>query len=103
MDCTILYIKTTKTLTFSNMSQLKESTLAVNIYFEDLSYTLIEEVPARTIEQFVADIGGFMGLCIGNSILSFVELIELFLQIIYTRNYRCFRNKKIKQVKRNEP
>lgn len=88
-----------KTVTFSNITQLKESSLAVNIYFEDLSYTLIEEVPARTLEQFVADIGGFTGLCIGNSILSFVELIELILQIIYTRNFKTIKNKKIIQDK----
>jgi hypothetical protein len=93
--------KFNKSTQFSDISQLKESTLAVNIYFEDLSYTLIEEVPARTLEQFMADVGGFMGLCIGNSILSFVEIIELILQIFYTRNYEIFKKKKIIQDESN--
>ena len=90
-----------KSIKFSNISQIKESTLAVNIYFEDLSYTLIEEVPARTLEQFMADVGGFMGLCIGNSILSSVEIIELILQILYTRNFEIFKNKKVLSHKSN--
>ncbi|CAF0813363.1 unnamed protein product [Brachionus calyciflorus] len=67
---------------FVNYENVKKSTLALNIYFEDIGYTVIRETPAKTFEQYFGEIGGFMGLCIGTSILSFVEIIELTIQVI---------------------
>lgn len=41
-------------------------------------------MPAKTLEQYIADIGGIMGLCIGTSLLSFVELLELGLLLLFS-------------------
>ncbi|RNA37545.1 hypothetical protein BpHYR1_012940 [Brachionus plicatilis] len=38
---------------------------AVNIYHDDIAMTFVEEKPTRTVEQLVAEIGGFLGLCAG--------------------------------------
>ncbi|CAF0942247.1 unnamed protein product [Brachionus calyciflorus] len=67
---------------FISYSNVKESTLAVNVYFDDIGYTIVEEKPSKTIEQLVADIGGFLGLCIGISILSVAEIFDSILKII---------------------
>ncbi|CAF1038483.1 unnamed protein product [Brachionus calyciflorus] len=67
---------------FTSYSNVKESILAVNVYFDDIGYTLVEEKPSKTIEQLVADIGGFLGLCIGISILSVAEIFDSILKII---------------------
>ncbi|CAF0806060.1 unnamed protein product [Brachionus calyciflorus] len=65
----------------STYEDVKKSVLAVNIFYDDISVKMIEESPSKTIDQLVADIGGFLGLCIGISILSIIELIELILRI----------------------
>jgi hypothetical protein len=68
---------------FSSYAQIKRSILAVNIYYDDVSYTQVDESPARTFEQLIADIGGIVGLCIGGSLLSLVELFELAYRLVY--------------------
>lgn len=43
----------------------------------------INESPARSAEQLMADVGGIVGLCIGASFLSIIELVELLYRVIY--------------------
>jgi len=50
---------------------------------------LIEEKPAKLVLDIISDIGGIMGLCIGASLMSFVELIDLALNCLSI----CFRCK----------
>jgi len=38
---------------------------------------LIEEKPAKVVLDIISDLGGIMGLCIGASLMSFIELIDL--------------------------
>lgn len=63
---------------FSNYAQLKETILSVNVFYDDISYSVVNEVPAKTLEQFIADLGGYMGLTLGSSLLSLIEILELF-------------------------
>ena len=46
---------------FSSIQEIKETSLSVNIYFEDLVTTLVEEQPNKTPTQLVSDIGGNLG------------------------------------------
>lgn len=39
------------------------------------SYTLMEEQPIYSMEQLSAEIGGFLGLVVGASLLSFIEML----------------------------
>jgi len=59
------------------------------IISKDLVYDLIEEKPAKLVLDIISDIGGIMGLCIGASLMSFVELIDLALNCLSI----CFRCK----------
>ena len=49
------------------------------------SYRLIEEMELYTLYQMACEIGGFVGLVIGASILSFIEIFTLVTLSIYRR------------------
>ncbi|XP_033755067.1 acid-sensing ion channel 4-A-like [Pecten maximus] len=66
-----------------NIDTLRNNFLKLDLYFEELSYEHIEEVPAYDSVQFLSDIGGTVGLFVGASVLSGVELIHLLVE--------CFR------------
>ncbi len=62
--------------------KLDKSFLKVNIFYESMSYTQTIENPALTFEAFISNIGGIFGLFIGISVLSFLEIIDLFVFIV---------------------
>ena len=47
------------------------------MYFDDLRHEHIVQEPTMQLSDFVADIGGLIGVFLGTSFLSFVELVEL--------------------------
>jgi hypothetical protein len=53
------------------------------IFYESLSYTVIDQVPKMNILDLISNIGGNLGLFIGVSFLSFAEIIELFIEILF--------------------
>ncbi len=77
---------------------VKESILSFTVNYNSLSYTYIEEQPSFTFSQFVGNLGGQLGLCIGISLLSFVEVLELISELCILFYY-----KKIAKKKRPEP
>jgi len=44
---------------------------------------LIEEKPSKVVLDIISDIGGIMGLCIGASLMSFVELFDLAFNCLF--------------------
>lgn len=60
---------------------LKKTVLSVMIYYEDHSYTMISQTAKTGFLDLVSNFGGLLGLFIGTSFLSFVELIEIFIEI----------------------
>ncbi len=56
--------------------------LAVNVYYTSSSYMKITESPSILIYDLAPNIGGTMGLFVGMSALSFMELIELAIEIV---------------------
>ena len=63
--------------------ELKKSTLAINVYYDDLKYTVIEESPSTDLITLIAGMGGTLGLFIGVSFLSFVEIFEILIKILF--------------------
>ena len=61
--------------------ELKEKILAVNFYYSELRYTEITQTEQTSIMDLVCGIGGLLGLFVGASLLSLVELIEAFLAL----------------------
>jgi hypothetical protein len=72
---------------FSKLENYKNIELNDCIYFtifyESLSYTLIDQIPKMNVIDFISNIGGNLGLFIGVSFLSFAEIIELFIEILF--------------------
>lgn len=55
--------------------------LAMFIYFNKIATTEISETPSVSIASLLANIGGTLGLFIGVSLLSFVEFVDLTINI----------------------
>ena len=53
----------------------------VNIYYTDLSYNYIVESPYYSIIDLLSSFGGQIGLMLGMSVLSLVEIIDLIIQL----------------------
>ncbi|KAK3722842.1 hypothetical protein QZH41_007800 [Actinostola sp. cb2023] len=58
--------------------------LKIHIFYEELNFEAIEESISYQIENFLSDVGGQLGLWLGVSVLSGVEVVELLaLMLIY--------------------
>lgn len=61
---------------------ITKNCLYLNVFYDDLATTYTSELPAVTAISLFGSVGGNLGLFIGISILTFVELLELFINII---------------------
>lgn len=68
---------------FYNEGNFSRSTLIANIFYENLDYSILEQVPAVSFGYLVSNIGGNLGFFIGVSVLSIFELVEYLIQIIF--------------------
>jgi hypothetical protein len=64
-----------------NMS--KNESLKLKIYFKDLTYILISQEPKIELFDLISGIGGLLGLFLGVSFLSFIEIFEILFEVIY--------------------
>uniref|UniRef100_A0A8C4U9G4 Acid sensing ion channel subunit 1 n=1 Tax=Falco tinnunculus TaxID=100819 RepID=A0A8C4U9G4_FALTI len=76
-----------------------ENILVLDIFFEALNYETIEQKKAYEVAGLLGDIGGQMGLFIGASILTVLELFDYAYEVIKHR--LCRRGKCHKNHKRN--
>uniref|UniRef100_A0A8C5T2U4 ASIC1 protein n=1 Tax=Malurus cyaneus samueli TaxID=2593467 RepID=A0A8C5T2U4_9PASS len=76
-----------------------ENILVLDIFFEALNYEMIEQKKAYEVAGLLGDIGGQMGLFIGASILTVLELFDYAYEVIKHR--LCRRGKCRKNHKRN--
>jgi hypothetical protein len=65
-----------------SLEEKMNSIIKFNIYYESLSYTITTESPAMDIVGLLSNIGGTLGLFLGVSVLTAVEVIEIILQAI---------------------
>ena len=63
----------------------------VNVFYADTQYELITESPAISAVNLLSDLGGTLGLFLGFSMLSFIEVIEFFINCI--REFYWWRRK----------
>ena len=64
-------------------SFIQQNTLLLNVFYNTMGYTYIEESPAMTIDALIAAFGGNVGLFLGVTILSLVEFVEIIFYMIY--------------------
>ena len=80
---TNLYDLVKKTLGNMTYEQLKEKAIGINVYYSSLSYTSLSESPQTSVIDLFSNIGGTLGLYIGISFLSLVEIVEIVLECIF--------------------
>ncbi|MEQ2302315.1 Acid-sensing ion channel 1B [Ameca splendens] len=68
---------------------IKDNILVLNIFFEALNYETIEQKKAYEVAGLLGDIGGQMGLFIGASILSILEIFDYLYEVIKYKLSRC--------------
>ena len=62
----------------------RTQTVTFHVFYSQLEYTLIEETPEMTITSLIANLGGTMGLIVSVSFFTIVELVELFILVVYS-------------------
>ena len=60
----------------------KENHLALNIYYDSMSYTTFDEIPKLNLIDLISNIGGTLGLLTGASFLSIVEIFEIIFLVV---------------------
>lgn len=68
--------------TSQNLASNNDS-LELTVYFPELKYTVVSENPKTEFFSLISNIGGLLGLFIGTSFMSFVEIIEILFEIIF--------------------
>ena len=67
---------------------------AITVYYDTFDYTLIKQEPKITLVDLFGSIGGILGLLIGGSIISIIELIEFAASLFFL----CINNQKNKKI-----
>ncbi|NXP09085.1 ASIC4 protein, partial [Thinocorus orbignyianus] len=77
-----------------NETYIRENFLVLDIFFEALNYEAIEQKKAYDLAGLLGDIGGQMGLFIGASILTILEILDYVYEVIRDRMSRVLRRSK---------
>ncbi|KAL7826159.1 hypothetical protein SRHO_G00338970 [Serrasalmus rhombeus] len=73
---------------------IRDNFLILDIFFEALNYETIEQKKAYDIAGLLGDIGGQMGLFIGASILTILEILDYIYEVVKYRIKRLLRPQK---------
>ena len=63
--------------------RLREQYLALNVFYLSTKYTLISQVPKASIVDLISNMGGALGIFLGFSIFSMIELVEIVCRIFH--------------------
>ena len=69
--------------TNTSFDEFKQTHLALNIFYPNKEFTEIRETPKMKLVDLVSNLGGALGIFLGFSIFSFVEVFEIVIQIFY--------------------
>src|SRR6218665_1366531 len=64
------------------MAQLRDGLVYLDVYYSDLNYVDIQTTPAYGFFPLVCDCSGALGLILGGTLLTIVEIVQFFLQQI---------------------
>ncbi|KAM9487257.1 acid-sensing ion channel 4-A [Clarias gariepinus] len=81
---------------------IRENFLILDIFFEALNYETIEQKKAYDVAGLLGDIGGQMGLFIGASILTILEILDYIYEVVKFRLQRALRPQKEEKQPRQQ-
>ena len=61
--------------------------MQVDIFYKELSYEKIEQQPAFEFLSLLSEVGGFLGLLLGASVLTVCELLD-FVAMFFIDRYK---------------
>ena len=67
---------------FSTYEEVNKHFIVLYIYYNQLSYKFISQNPKTEMFNFISNIGGLLGVFLGISFLSFIEIFEIIYEII---------------------
>ena len=68
---------------FNNYEEVNKNFAIIYVYYKNLKYTIISQDPKTETFNLVSSIGGTLGLFLGVSFLSFIEIFEILFEIIF--------------------
>ena len=68
----------------------------LNVYYKNIYYTSIVESPSITLVSLVSNLGGNLGLFLGLSVLSLLEIFELIISLSTAVNHHVRSKSKIR-------
>lgn len=73
-----------------NYNQFEKGYVHVYAYYEDLLITEMSELPKTTFSGLVANVGGTLGLFLGLSLLSLVEILRLIVELVKDAFFKIY-------------
>lgn len=67
---------------YDNYESMARSLITIRIFFDELKYTFVRQQEKFKIFDLISNIGGLFGLFLGMGLLSFIEIIEVFYEIL---------------------
>lgn len=68
---------------FASYDDLKKTFFSISIFYPDLNYLLVRQDPKILLIDLIPNIGGTIGLFLGTSFLSFIEILEILSVILF--------------------
>ena len=70
---------------FNTYENVTRTFFALRVYYDDLKYTLIKQQPKIELFDLISNIGGTLGLFLGFSFISLLELFEVVAELVFIR------------------
>ncbi|XP_033620350.1 acid-sensing ion channel 3 isoform X3 [Fukomys damarensis] len=81
-----------------SVAYIAENVLALDIFFEALNYETVDQKKAYEMSELLGDIGGQMGLFIGASLLTILEILDFLCEVFQDRVLGYFWNRRRSQT-----
>ena len=68
---------------FKTYEEVNRNFIGLRVYYKNLMYSIVTQSPKLEAYNLIASIGGIWSLCLGISLISIIEMIEIVLEIIF--------------------
>ena len=72
---------------FNTYENVSKTLFALRVYYHDLKFTLISQEPKIELFGLISNVGGTLGLFLGFSFISLLELLEILAELVYIKFY----------------
>jgi hypothetical protein len=71
-----------------SIDEFKQKYLLLNVFYVNKEYTEMKEIPKISLIDLVSNLGGVVGVFLGLSIFTLIEIMELIIQLVFA----CFKS-----------